>query len=288
MAKEVAVEKRAKISTAQQYMILSVMAASAVLGISISLVIHFTKVISFNSNVIAEQERSVVSYSNLIRDTGICKSPKGSIYSDQEINTCNTDAIELSEIRGTLRQKVLEDLASNEALNSVEKEDSNTCKDESGKALTYKDIEEKYNKANNSIDLAKASELIKTCSALRVIPDALPIGKNDEALLSSLDKISRLSNWQPDSLAPGNSSLSNNGLPGLNQTDLSLRFTGGVSSIMTSLHDIERSIREFDTTSFSIEWRNNELETNLSLHSYYMDPSTIKESEVKIDPEEKE
>ena len=43
MAKEIAIGKRAKISEAQQYMLLSVLAASIVLGAAISLIIHFVQ-----------------------------------------------------------------------------------------------------------------------------------------------------------------------------------------------------------------------------------------------------
>ena len=51
MAKEVAVGKRAKISEAQQYMILSVLVASIILGVALSLTFHFIQQISFNAKI---------------------------------------------------------------------------------------------------------------------------------------------------------------------------------------------------------------------------------------------
>lgn len=284
MAKEVAVEKRAKISTAQQYMLLSVMGASLILGAAISLTLHFVNKIAFNAEVIAAEEQSIVAYSDLIKDAGICKSPNGKIYSDQEIKTCDPSTVETSQVPGTLRQIVLEDVASNEALNSVPKEDNGTCRNEEGKKYTYKELQEKLNNANNSVDLTKASQLIKTCSALRIIPDALPIGKNDEAFLSSVDMISRLSHWEPEGLAPTSSATPNASNPNLMETSMGLEIKGNAMSVVRNL---ERSIRNFDITSTRFLWASGGLELQISTKSYYMNPSTFSESTKTIDPEEK-
>ena len=66
MAKEIAIGKRAKISEAQQYMILSVLGASLVLGAAISLTVNFVHHIIFNAKVIAAEEASIVSYTDVI------------------------------------------------------------------------------------------------------------------------------------------------------------------------------------------------------------------------------
>ena len=57
-AKEVAIGKRAKISQAQQYMLLSVLGASVILGVTIALMVHFIQQIAFNSRVIAAEDQS--------------------------------------------------------------------------------------------------------------------------------------------------------------------------------------------------------------------------------------
>jgi hypothetical protein len=56
MAKEVAISKKLKISTAQQYILLSVLGTSLVLGVAIALLIHFYHLFNFNVKVISEQE----------------------------------------------------------------------------------------------------------------------------------------------------------------------------------------------------------------------------------------
>ena len=61
MAKEVAIGKRAKISQAQQNMIVAVIGASVVLGVAIALTVHFVRQIMFNATVIATEEKSIAA-----------------------------------------------------------------------------------------------------------------------------------------------------------------------------------------------------------------------------------
>jgi hypothetical protein len=288
MAKEVAIGKRAKISEAQQYMLLSVLGASVVLGAAISLTIHFIKQISFNAEVIASEEGAIASYSDVIKTTGICKSPKGSVYSDDELKKCDPDSIEISEIPGTLRANILEDLAANEALNSVPKEASSACiNPNTDKNYTYKELNDIYNKASGSAELTAASQLIKSCSALRVIPDALPAFKNEEALLASLNKVFIESGWQPESLSPSGASIASTLAPGLNDMSVSLSVEADTGTTMNVLNNIERSIREFNIERATIEWGgNNTLNLHAQATAYYMDESSITETTQTIKGEE--
>lgn len=206
MAKEVAISKRLKISEARQYMILSVLGASIFLGAAISLMSHFIQQISFNAKVIIAEDQSIVSYSNVIKSTGVCQSPKGDVYSDEELTKCDPNSIEVSQIPNTLRANILENLAANEALNSVQKEDDSSCLNLStGKNYTYKELNKLYSDARGASELQDAATLIKSCSALRIIPDALPSFGNEEALLTSLNKLFAISGWEPESLSPSES-----------------------------------------------------------------------------------
>ena len=289
MAKEVAIGKRAKISEAQQYMLLSVLAASVVLGAAISLIIHFVQQISFNAKVIAAEDEAIVSYSNVIKSTGICKSPKGDVYSEDELKKCSPDSIEISEIPGTLRANILENLAANEALNSVPKEASSSCiNPNTEKNYTDADPNKLYNDPNSSTELASSSQLIKSCSALRVIPDALPAFKNEEALLASLNKLFIESGWQPESLSPSGSSSASTLVPGLNAISVSLSVEADTGTTMNVLNNIERSIREFDIERATIEWgSNNTLNLQAQATAYYMDESTVTETTKTIKAEDK-
>lgn len=289
MAKEVAVGKRLKISEAQQYMLLAVLGASIVLGIAISFISYFVHQISFNTQVIMTQEESIVAYSDVIKNTGVCKSPKGAIYSDEELKECQPESIEISEIPGTLRANVLENLAANEALNSVPKEDDSSCKNpETNKNYTYKQLMKLYNDAKSTDERIYASQKIKSCSALRVIPDALPAFKNEEALLASLNKLFKISGWEPETLSPSGEADATDLSETLNTLSMNVSVETNSSTTMRVLSNIERSIREFDIDRATFEWgSDNTLLLQAYATAYFVNESTIKETKKQIDADGK-
>lgn len=289
MAKEIAIGKRAKISEAQQHMLLAVLGASIFLGAAISLISHFVQQISFNAKVIMAEDESIVAYSDVIKSTGVCQSPSGDVYSNDELTKCDPDSIEISQIPGTLRSNILEGLAANEALNSVPKEDDASCINPStGRNYTYKELNKMYADARGATELQAASNLIKSCSALRVIPDALPAFGNEEALLASLNKLFIISGWDPETISPAGSSISTELSTGLNAISVNLSVEADPSITMRVLDNIERSIREFDIERATIEWgSNNTLNLQAQASSYYVDESTITETTTTIKPEGK-
>lgn len=289
MAKEVAISKRLKISEARQYMILSVLGASIFLGAAISLMSHFIQQISFNAKVIIAEDQSIVSYSNVIKSTGVCQSPKGDVYSDEELTKCDPNSIEVSQIPNTLRANILENLAANEALNSVQKEDDSSCLNLStGKNYTYKELNKLYSDARGASELQDAATLIKSCSALRIIPDALPSFGNEEALLTSLNKLFAISGWEPESLSPSESVEASDLAENLNKISVNLSIESNSGTTLKVLNNIERSIREFDIERATIEWSgDNNLTLQAQASAYYMDESSITESTKTIKPEDK-
>lgn len=288
MAKEIAISKISKISKAQQNMLLSVFGAALFLGAGLSLTIRFIKQISFNSKVIAAEEQSQVAYSKVIKEMGICKAPAGDVYSDEELNQCDPNNIEISEIPGTLRYNILEELAANEALNSVPKEGDSVCYNSTtNKNYTFKELNEAYKKATSAETRQAAIQSIKTCSALRIIPDALPSFKNEEALLASLNRIFNLSGWSPESLSPSGDASSEDEesaiAAGLNPIELNLSIEADTGTTMNVLGNIERSIREFDINQATIEWSgDNSLTLKGRGTAYYVDESTVNESSTTI------
>ena len=284
MAKEIAISKRLKISEAQKYMLVSVLAAAVVLGVAIALISYFIRQISFNTKILMAEEEAIANYSNVIKNTGACKAPKGSIYSGDELKNCNPDSIEVSEVPNTLRSNILEGLASDPALNSVPKEDNSSCVNpDTGKNYTYKELSKIYNNANGSAELVAASQLIKSCSALRVIPDALPAFKNEEALLASLNKLFNISGWEPESISPSSNEVEEELPSGLNGISVNVSVEASSGTTMSVLRNIERSIREFNIGSATIEWSGSD---NLLLQArataYYMDKSVLTETKKTI------
>ncbi len=277
---------KAKISQAQKVILMSVSGAAIFLGVAISIVMHFVGQISFNANVISEEDKAIVSYSNAIKQIGICTKPAGEVYTDEELQKCTPDSITVSRIPGTLRANIIDNMSANEALNSVPKESSSDCiNPATNKNYTYLELEELYDSAETSEALVGASRLIRSCSALRIIPDALPAFKNEEALLSSLNKIFKLSGWEPESLSPtGNIDAVTMGT-NLNAISVRLSVEADSGTTMRVLDNIERSIREFNIERATIEWGSNDaLILQAQATAYYMDESSLSEATKTVKP----
>lgn len=283
MAREIAIGKRARISKAQQYTILAVVGAGIFLGVAIALVQHFTNQISFNAKVIGEEDKVIATYSDAIKSIGVCKKPAGNTYTDEELKKCNPDSINVSEVPNTLRSNILVGMAKNKALSSVPKESNSSCINTlTGKPYTYDEMQNLLRIASaegTSDEINTASELIQSCSALRVIPDALPAFKNEEALLSSLNKIFILSNWEPESLSPtgsyGSVAIGNN----LSAFSVRLSVESDAATTRGVLSNIERSIREFNVERATIEWGGtNTLVLQAQATAYYTSPSALVET----------
>ncbi len=288
--KGAALGKRVRISEAQKYTLLAVLGASVILGVTISLMVHFLDQISFNNKILGAQDDAIKNFTSAIKTTGLCTSPKGDTYTDDELNQCNPSTIAVAQIPGTLKSNILTDLAANSDLNSVQKETDSNCinpQSEEGKNYTYDELSQLYNEAvqgGNEDEIDRANSLMQNCSALRIIPDALPAFKNEEALLASLNKLFIVSDWEPESLSPGGSS-STKPSKGLNALSVNLSIEADSATTMTVLHNIERSIREFDINRATIEWSGeNTLALQANATAYFMTESSIEQSPETVKP----
>lgn len=274
--------KRAKILQAQQYMILAVLGATIFLGAAVAVVMKSINRISFSANVIIAQDQSIVAFSDTIRNIGICPRPSGSVYTDDEIKKCTPNSISTDSVPGSLRSEILENLASNTALESVANRNTTNCINPDSnpkKNYTYKELQDNYEKAQNNgteEDLIKAVALIKSCSALRVIPEALPAFKNEEALLASVDKIFRISGTEPESLSPSeDTGVANYGV-NLYTIPVRLSIESDAGTVNTLLDNVEKSIRNFNIDRATIEWSgNNKVEFQAQATAFYMTPSVL-------------
>lgn len=244
MAKEVAVEKRIKISKYQREIIILALVAAVTLGIAVVVSIFFVKYISFNGKVLTEKEAAIKNYEESIKNAGV------------------------------LNSKVLA-LSENQALESVARGTIGECYDSDGKRIDFNEL---YQKAENEEEASAQLEMMKKCSALRVIPDALPANQNDEALMSSLDQIFKLSNWEPESLSPsGTTSISS--IPGLGVIPVSLSVEADTGTTYRVLDNIERSIRSIDILTATIGWSGDreKLELRAQAAAYYTEESEVQE-----------
>lgn len=272
-----AIEKRTKIKNTKQQMMIIVLVSALAVGVCVVLAIHFFKYIQFYSKVIVKKDDAIAAYESTIQNIGLCAKPKdGSHYTIDEINKCNPNTY--SPTGNTLRSNVTNTMAYNEDLESVARESTaDICYDEEGNKKDYQLLADL---ATDDEEQSHYLGLLKICSALRVIPDALPSSKNVEALLASLNQIFVISGWEPETLAPSEGT-GETSIKGVAAIPLSLAVESDSTTTMTVLNNIEKSIRAFDITTASIEWSGEDkLTLQAQANAYYAEDSGVVESDV--------
>ena len=269
MAKEgPATGKRERISKAQQYTILEVLGASLVLGACVVLSIFLIKYIDFNTLIITEKNEAISEYDQTLRNVGICvDSDKNGRLNDTELVSCDPNATSLADVEGSLRYNVLVSMAENDYLESVARQRTENCYDDLGNRI---DFDELYEESTNELDKQRYLQSAKICSALRVVPDALPAQKNTEALMASLNQIFILTGWDPDRLAPLEDVIDSE-IEGVETIPVQLRVEGPSETVLTALNNVERSIREFDILTATVEWTSQGLSLQGDANAFYLE-----------------
>lgn len=270
-----AVSKRVKISKTQQQILLITLITATVLGVCIVLIIFFGKYIAFNGKVIKAKDEAIVGYEKTIKNVGLCKDTNNDgKFSASELEKCNPDALDSRSLPGTLRYNVMVDMANNTDLESVARNTQADCYDAEGNKI---DWQQKFDDTDNDSEQAKYLAMLKMCSALRVIPDAMPAQANEEALMSSLNQIFIISEWDPEALSPSGDAVSESS--GLATIPISLSVESNVDKTLTVLSNIERSIRTFDLQSATVSWSANDfLSLDAQGVAYYTGDSGLSET----------
>ena len=286
---ETAVGKRIKISKIQQHMMLAALGTSLVFGVSLVFSIYFIKYISFNTKVISEKDTAISNYNIAIKNVGICttKNADGK-FSDKDLKECNPETITAEEIPDTLRNNVLIGMTEeNNDLESVARDSQSTCYDGNNRKI---DFAKQYQEALKIEDAEKRAEarenafyMLKMCSSLRVIPDALPASKNDAALLSSMNQIFLISGLEPESLSPSkNTEVSP--IAGLEAIPMNVSVKDTVTNTTKLLQNLEKSIRSFSFQTAVISWKEEteegqKLELNAQALAFYTNRITASENQ---------
>ena len=249
---EAAVGKRIKISKIQQQIMLAVLGASLVFGVSLVFSIYFIKYIAFNTKVIDAKEESIKNYYKTINNVGICTTKnKDGKFSDKELKDCVPENIDVEEIPNTLRYNVLLGMANNTDLESVAREGQESCYNpNTGKKI---DWAKRYRKSETDKEREENFYMLKMCSSLRAIPDALPSQNNTLALLASMNQIFLISDFQPEALSPSSSAMSSP-IIDLEVIPISVSVKSDVATTTRLLQNLEKSIRSFSFQSASISW----------------------------------
>lgn len=265
---DVSTSKRSKISKAQQLTMVEVLIASLILGACMVLSVFLMKYIKFNTRIISEKNQAIMDYDASLRNVGVCIDvDKNGRLSNDEIEKCNPSEISLSSVQNSLRYKVLAQMAQNADLETVARQRNEKCYDEDGERI---DFNEKYEKSTDDLERQQYLQSAKICSALRVIPDALPAQKNTEALMASLNQVLILTGWEPERLTPRDDSVESL-IKGVGVIPVTLQVDGSNDVVVRALDNIEKSVREFDITSGTIEWTSVGLSLNALANAYYLD-----------------
>ena len=263
--------KREKISKAQQFTMLEVLGASLVLGTCIVMSIFLIKYIKFNATIIGEKNNAITDYDQTIRNVGVCVDTDGNgRLSTEELEKCNPNEVSLSKVTNSLRYKILSQMAQNGDLETVARQRNTNCYDYNGARIDFNKL---YEESTDEKEKQQYLQSSKICSALRVIPDALPASKNTEALMASLNEIFLRTGWEPERLSPRDDSVRSD-IPGVDVIPVSLRIEGTDAVVLAVLNNIEKSIREFDITTATVEWTAGGLSMQASANAYYLSEQT--------------
>jgi len=276
---EAASSKRSKISKAQQLTMLEVLIASLVFGACAVLSIFLIKYISFNTKIISAKSQAIMDYDQSLRNVGVCvDKDKNGRLNNEELEKCNSSEVSLESVPNSLRYKVLMQMTQNTDLESVARQRNEKCYDDKGERI---DFNKKYEASTNELEKQQFLQMSKVCSALRVIPDALPAQKNTEALMASLNQVLLLTGWEPERLTPRDDMVESR-INGIGVIPVTLQVEGGTEVVLRALNNIERSIREFDITSGTIEWTNSGLSLNALADAYYLEDAAEIEKTVTV------
>lgn len=262
--------KRVKISKAQRVTLAEVLAASLVLGTCVVVANFLIKYIKFNTIVITAKNDAIAEYDQTLRNVGVCvDSDKNGRLNDAELAACEPNEISLSQVQGSLRYNIYEVMAQNEALESVARqhEADGVCFNEEGE---LRDFTAEYNDATTDTEREQALLGTKSCSALRVLADALPAHKNTEALMASLNDIFIISDLEPENISPRDDIVTAN-IEGIGVIPVLFRMEADGPMIIRVLNNIERSIRDFDVTVASFEWTNAGVSARVEANAYYLE-----------------
>ncbi len=162
-----------KISKAQQATLKIVGLTAVVLGAGLVLIIDFFKYIDFNNTVIEKQGEAISGYSKSIKNSGACKAPRSSDYTQDELKNCNPNETKTKDVAGTLRATIMDDASSDIGLESIARTSLSVCfNPETKEPYSSVELKDKYMNAETTNDRRYYMNAIKICSALRVIPDA--------------------------------------------------------------------------------------------------------------------
>ena len=253
--KGVAFAKRAKISKAQQSMLIAIGLASVVLGVTLVGVIYLVKVIRFNMDIISEKDESIKGFSRVQTNLKTIASKVG-------------------------------DLAVSESLEVMARNrDGENCKN-------FKEDGFEYSLSNISMartcsglrvipdSLPSSLNQEATVSSLNWLMNKSGVGI--EAISFDAYSDYNVNGNSSNNTASNDSSASEQAsattiTAKVAQVNISVEDTS--QKVKKMLDDIENSIRNYDVYTITIEWADSDLNSSITLNgayvAYFSEPQTV-------------
>lgn len=184
------------------------------------------------------------------------------------------------------------------SLDNVKNEVSDLTKNENLEVVARSRSEEckKYAEVTLDENTADDIEIARTCTSLRVIPDAIPSSLNEEATLASLNQlllwsdnnleIKGISKTELSGVSLGSSD--SNTTSSLSVIGASLSLDDNATMVKNAMDKIESSIRNFDIASAQIDFsgedsdNQSKIELNATYRAYYSMPVSLQTKTKKI------
>ncbi len=251
--KGVAFAKRAKISKAQQSMLIAIGIASVVLGVTLVGVVYLVKVIRFNMDIISEKDESIKGFTRVQENLKTIASKVGDLATSEN----------------------LEVMARNR--------DGENCKN-------FKEEGFEYSLAN--IQMARTCSGLRvipdslpsslnqeaTVSSINWLMNKSGVNIENIAFNASSDY--SLSNTSSDTENDSEASEENSATTiTANVSQINIGVEDSSIKVKQMLDDIENSIRNYDVYTITIEWADSDLNSAITLSgayiAYYSDPQVV-------------
>lgn len=172
-----------------------------------------------------------------------------------------------------LLNKSVMELSSDQALESVARERDPGCVDLEGNLIESDDL-----------------SITRTCSALRVVPDAMPSRANPTALGASLTKLITYPGITIDASAVGKETVSSTVsiAPRVGSIPATFLVVGQPNNINGLLLQLESSIRPISPSTVNLEWRSGDnLALSAQTNAYFVNQSIAQKLYKNITMEKK-
>jgi len=253
--KGVAFAKRAKISKAQQSMLIAIGLASVVLGVTLVGVIYLVKVIRFNMDIISEKDESIKGFTRVQQNLKTIASKVGSLATSENLEV-------MARNRDGENCKNFKEDGFEYSLSNIQM--ARTC---SGLRVIPDSLPSSLNQE------ATVSSINWLMNKSGVNIETIAFDAYSDYSLDGSSSGSSASNNSAQSEEASATTIS------ASAAQVNISVEDSSQKVKKMLDDIENSIRNYDVYTITIEWADSDLNSSITLNgsyiAYYSEPQTV-------------